>query len=187
MRKEKVPFYQSTWFIILMTFFCFFPLGLFLMWKYKKFSKPVRIAISAFFVVIMIASLFGSHKEIEPETPTVLEAASTEEITIAELTTVEETTIPEVVEEITTEPESAAEETSAEETAAVETTVEETTAAPETSKATFTYVLNKSTKKFHRPSCGSVSKIKEKNRGEFEGTRDEIVHMGYDPCGNCKP
>lgn len=49
------------------------------------------------------------------------------------------------------------------------------------------YVLNTNTKKFHYPSCGSVKKMKDKNKREYTGTRDEVIAMGYDPCGNCHP
>lgn len=49
------------------------------------------------------------------------------------------------------------------------------------------YVLNTSTKKFHHPDCSSAKRISEKNRKDFYGTRDELITMGYDPCGNCDP
>lgn len=49
------------------------------------------------------------------------------------------------------------------------------------------YVLNKSTKKFHYPSCSSVKQIAEKNYEERETTREELIAEGYDPCGRCKP
>ena len=48
----KMPFYSRTWFIILVTFCCCFPLGIFLMWKYKKFNKPTRIVITLLFIVM---------------------------------------------------------------------------------------------------------------------------------------
>ena len=49
------------------------------------------------------------------------------------------------------------------------------------------YVLNTNTKRFHLPDCPSVADIKEKNRQDFEGTRDAAIEMGYKPCGACKP
>ena len=49
------------------------------------------------------------------------------------------------------------------------------------------YVLNTNTKKFHYPYCSSVPTIKQKNRRDFTGSRDELIGMGYDPCGRCKP
>ena len=61
--------------------------------------------------------------------------------------------------------------------------VETTTAAAEE----FTYILNTNTKKFHYPDCNSVRQMKDKNKKEFTGTREEVISMGYKPCGNCRP
>lgn len=49
------------------------------------------------------------------------------------------------------------------------------------------YVLNTNTKKFHKPTCQSVKKMKDKNRQDVEATRDEVIGWGYDPCQNCNP
>ena len=49
------------------------------------------------------------------------------------------------------------------------------------------YVLNTNTKKFHYPSCSSVSDIKPSNRKDFHGTRDEVINKGYKSCGRCHP
>lgn len=49
------------------------------------------------------------------------------------------------------------------------------------------YVLNTNTKKFHYPSCSSVKQMKAKNRKDYTGTRDELIDMGYSPCGKCHP
>lgn len=49
------------------------------------------------------------------------------------------------------------------------------------------YVLNTNTKKFHLPTCDSVSEMKEKNKREVEGTREDIIKDGYSPCGRCNP
>lgn len=49
------------------------------------------------------------------------------------------------------------------------------------------YILNTNTKKFHYPTCSSVNDMKEKNKQEFFGTRDETISNGYFPCGRCKP
>ena len=61
------------------------------------------------------------------------------------------------------------------------------TEAPQTEQKEITYVLNKSSKKFHIPSCSSVSDMKAKNRVDFYGTREEAINMGYEPCGRCRP
>ena len=49
------------------------------------------------------------------------------------------------------------------------------------------YVLNKNSKKFHYPSCSSAKQIKDTNREDFYGTRDELLAMNYSPCGRCHP
>lgn len=49
------------------------------------------------------------------------------------------------------------------------------------------YIVNTNTGKFHYPSCGSVKKMKESNKMYYNGTRDELISQGYDPCGNCHP
>lgn len=50
-----------------------------------------------------------------------------------------------------------------------------------------TYILNTNTHKFHLPGCSSVGDMKEKNKQEFSGTRDEAIAAGYQPCGRCHP
>lgn len=50
-----------------------------------------------------------------------------------------------------------------------------------------TYILNTNTKRFHYPSCSSVDEMKDKNKQEYTGTRDELIAEGYKPCGRCKP
>ena len=50
-----------------------------------------------------------------------------------------------------------------------------------------TYILNTRTKKFHYPSCPSVDDMKEKNKQEFTGTRDNVIAQGYTSCGRCDP
>ena len=53
-----------------------------------------------------------------------------------------------------------------------------------TTEPKVTYILNTSSKKFHNESCSSLP---TSNREDFVGTRDEVVAMGYSPCGRCKP
>ncbi len=49
------------------------------------------------------------------------------------------------------------------------------------------YILNVSSRKFHLPDCPSVSAIKEKNREDYHGSRDNLIAEGYEPCQNCNP
>ena len=57
----------------------------------------------------------------------------------------------------------------------------------ESFEETYDYVLNVKSRKFHLLSCSSVADISPENVGYHAGTRDEVVSMGYDPCGRCKP
>ncbi len=50
-----------------------------------------------------------------------------------------------------------------------------------------TYILNTNTKRFHLLDCPSVQEMKDKNRKEFFGTREEHIEQGYVPCGRCHP
>ena len=61
-----------------------------------------------------------------------------------------------------------------------------TTDSP-TDDVSCTYVLNRSSKKFHDPACSSVAKIKENNRENFTGERQELLTRGYEPCKVCNP
>lgn len=80
-----------------------------------------------------------------------------------------------------TEQSVAAEQPQTEAATQPETTVQEETPKGET------YILNTSTKKFHRPSCSSVGQMKESNKEEFTGSKDDMIARGYDPCKRCNP
>ncbi len=78
----------------------------------------------------------------------------------------------------------------------VELTTPEESAPPEAPERTMpteepvariTYVVNKNTRKFHKPSCSSVKDILEKNRWDYTGTREELIAQGYVPCKRCNP
>lgn len=49
------------------------------------------------------------------------------------------------------------------------------------------YIINTNTRKFHKPECNSVAKMKANNKKEFTGSREELIAEGYEPCGNCRP
>lgn len=76
-----------------------------------------------------------------------------------------------------------------------ETPTEPTTEAPQETTVEVceeepqgtTYILNTSTKKFHYPSCSSVKQMKDKNKKEYTGNRNDVIDMGYDPCKRCNP
>lgn len=50
-----------------------------------------------------------------------------------------------------------------------------------------TYILNTNSYKFHYPSCSSVKQMKDSNKQEYTGTRDDVISMRYDACKRCNP
>ena len=48
------------------------------------------------------------------------------------------------------------------------------------------YVLNLSSRKFHLPDCASVDTIREENRQDYTGTREDLIAQGYTPCPDCQ-
>lgn len=73
-------------------------------------------------------------------------------------------------------------------------TSDSSTAAPESSGSDTSvteqeesYVLNTSSKKFHRPDCSGVASMSPENRQDYTGTRQSLIDQGYSPCGTCKP
>ncbi|MED0666063.1 ABC transporter permease [Bacillus badius] len=63
MFEEKRPFYTRSWFVIF-SLIMFFPLGLILMWKFKKFNQVVRaivtVLLSIPFAFVSLAIILGS-------------------------------------------------------------------------------------------------------------------------------
>lgn len=80
-------------------------------------------------------------------------------------------------------------------TSAPETTISETSAEAIITEMqtealpteSIDYVVNTNTKKFHYPNCSSVKKIKDSNRMDYTGSRDDLISQGYVPCKNCNP
>lgn len=66
---------------------------------------------------------------------------------------------------------------------------EETTSSSTSSQEpqNVTYILNTSSKKFHLPTCGSASDIKEENRQEVSTSREDLIAQGLEPCKRCNP
>lgn len=58
---------------------------------------------------------------------------------------------------------------------------------PDTPSGNTTYILNTSSKKFHREDCTYAKNMSDANREEFHGEREELIDDGYSPCGTCKP
>ena len=49
------------------------------------------------------------------------------------------------------------------------------------------YILNTSSKKFHLPECSSVDNMSEKNKKEYNGSRQDLIDQDYEPCKRCNP
>ncbi len=64
------------------------------------------------------------------------------------------------------------------------TTAPEETSSSDTSTAEQeeSYVLNTSSKKFHRPDCSGVASMSPENRQDYTGTRQSLIDQGYSPC-----
>lgn len=50
-----------------------------------------------------------------------------------------------------------------------------------------TFVLNTSSKKFHKADCSGVKTMSEDNKATYTGTRQDLIEDGYEACGTCKP
>lgn len=139
--------------------------------------------------LILIFAVFlcaCGHAEIESTILTTAPAQS--ETYQPPETTAQPETEPTTVPEPSTEPTEPVTASSTEPTTApaTEPVTEEPTAAPPAGQ-TRDYVLNNNSKKFHFPDCSSAKQIKESNRSDFHGTRQELLDRGYSPCGRCKP
>ena len=49
------------------------------------------------------------------------------------------------------------------------------------------YILNTNTRRFHLPSCSSVSEMNASNKETYRGDRADLIEEGYSPCGICDP
>lgn len=176
--------YKQTYGIILMLIF-FFPVGLYLMWKYgKSWNQNLKIGVSAFCGLVLIASMFmpnssGGNNSMTDSGLTAM-ASVTTTWQKAEITRATTTAEPEATSEsVTTE------------TTTVEPTEEPTEAPTEaprvvpTEKQENEYMINYETNVFHSPSCYTIRN--SDNVKAYTGTADDLKGQGYTPCGKCKP
>lgn len=61
----------------------------------------------------------------------------------------------------------------------------DTRSAPDASAET--YILNRSSVRFHRSTCAWADRISDENRIEWTGDRETLIGVGYSPCAVCKP
>ena len=65
--------------------------------------------------------------------------------------------------------------------------VEQKAEEPASAAATYTYIANAKSGTFHVRDCRDVKKMKDSNKVEITATRQEMIDMGYKPCGHCNP
>lgn len=49
-----------------------------------------------------------------------------------------------------------------------------------------TYIINLNSKKFHKKSCKYAKDIKKENKKTYNGTRENLIKNGYEPCKSCE-
>lgn len=181
--EGKKPFYKKMWFIILMLFF-FAPAGIFLLWRYTKAHKFIKIVVSviAFLWFIFWVAVFNTDTtDVSPsDVPSgsdIVEEVVNE--TGSTITQTEKET-EKVTEQPATEKPTNKQPTTERDNTPTAKPTEPTTAKP--TQAEVTYVLNTSTKVYHRPSCHHVEKIKPENYQESKS-----VPSDYTPCKVCHP
>ncbi len=137
----------------------------------------------------------GNSTSAEQNTTEKITEGQTTEKQITKIKTTEEQTVetgitePKTIEDQTTEnqiteTQTIEEQTSEEQITTNQITEEQTT---ENEPVGTSYVLNTSTGKFHKPNCSTLGTMKDSNREDYYGTRDEVIGMGYSPCGRCNP
>ena len=56
-----------------------------------------------------------------------------------------------------------------------------------TSNNTAEYILNTSSKKIHKPTCGGLANTKPENKKSYTGDIQSLLDQGYTKCKNCNP
>lgn len=65
-KEEKI--YQKTWFIVI-CLIIIFPVGIFLMWKYRKFNKVIRVIVSIAILFIFACIISGDDSNVDYSRP----------------------------------------------------------------------------------------------------------------------
>lgn len=176
-KQSKQPISKTPWFVITLLI-VFFPVGLYLMWHNNLFKEKTRFIVSGVLAFFLVVGLFSPNTSADSSTqiaskPTPTAVAVTPTPTPAPTPT----PTPKPTPTPAPTPDPTIEQTQPEEAPAVASEY----SAPASSG---TYIGNTNTGKFHRPSCHTLPK--EKNRIYFD-SRDEAISSGYDPCKNCDP
>lgn len=98
-QPQKKPFFKKTWFVILMII-VFFPIGLALMWGFKKEWKvPIKIIITAVLALLIIIGFTPNKDESGSDANSSSIITTTVQTTVEETSTTEETTTATTAEE----------------------------------------------------------------------------------------
>jgi hypothetical protein len=171
--ETSMKWYQKSWAAVLLLIF-FFPVGLFLMWKYQPWKKGVKIAVTALFAVMVIGS--AANQNNTPTAPvsddissTVISTeTSTSAPTTAEITTTEKNTV-------TTYPTTTRITTTPKATEAKKPT---TTRAPAVIDNSRTVYVTPGGKRYHYdPDCGG--------KNAYSISLNSAIAQGYTPCQKC--
>ncbi len=172
--------YQKTGFIILFLV-VFFPVGLFLMWKYTNWNKNVKIAVSAILALLVGIGLITSDTDKDStETDAPVNG-------IVENSTIEDECVS-VTEEFTTKTETTTEEktTTVEETTAAETTTKK---QPTTERETTTEkeTTTRASRTVYRTKNGECYHYKADCPGKngYAVSLDDAIAAGKRPCEKC--
>lgn len=158
--------------------------------KHNLLLKLIKtVAVTTALTLLFLFA--GCEAESTKEPTAAKQPETTTEATAAAITTAAEAAIKQP-ETTTRQPETTTKATEAVTDTVVETTKQpETTtpkpAEPPTTVYTTKYILNTSTMKFHRPACRTVKKMNEENKKEYNGDRNDIINMNYEPCKICNP
>ncbi len=157
------------------------------------FKKWWFYVIAGLVILLLPFAIKTALEDPADTTPTFQDTAAPD--STATDTKAPDTTAPDTATRDTAPPDTAQADATAPDTDAVDTATPDTAppdtappdTAPETRSTEITYILNTNTKKFHLPGCSSVKDMKDKNRQDTTLTRQEVIDLGYSPCGRCKP
>lgn len=189
--ENTLPFYTKNWFVLIMLFF-FAPLGIFLLWRRKKWSKALKIILTAvslywFMFVIFVNFPYAPESGSSDTTNSFITEQTENNEIYSEVTVTEtESDTSKFYTETETEKNSGSGSSgnniqhadSYTPTTTEKSTVPTTHPTPTGEK----FVLNTNTKVYHRPTCRYVEKIKPENY-----LAASQVPANYRPCKVCNP
>lgn len=191
--ETNFSFYTKNWLVLIMLFF-FATLGIFLLWRRKKWSKALKIILTAlslyWFMFVIFVDFPYAPESVSSDTTNSFITEQTEnnelyiEKTLSEIQTESDTS------EFYTETETEKYSGSGSSGNNIQHTDSYTPATTEKSTVPAThptptgekFVLNTNTKVYHRPTCRYVEKIKPENY-----LAASQVPANYRPCKVCNP